>query len=67
MLLYVVILMLLGGGVAGWMGYRSVSDARNMRARMSTRNDWLKRHRIACETDDENPAKDGAVALPPEN
>ena len=51
MLLYALILIALGGGVAGWMGYKSASSKRDITARMNARNQWLKSHALARETD----------------
>lgn len=65
MLVYILILIVLGGGVIGWLGFQSRHESENLKARIHSRNSWLKRHAIAkqtdenvqdlnCETDDEN-------------
>ena len=58
MLLYALILMALGGGIAGWMGYRSQSESRSLKARMASRNNWLKKHSLAKQTADEHVSPD---------
>ena len=52
MLLYALIIMALAGGVTAWMGLRTESGGRSMKARMNARNHWLKIHAIAKETDE---------------
>lgn len=51
MLTYLLIVIALGGGYAGWMGYRSANASKDLKARMSARKHWLKKHAIAKQTD----------------
>ena len=58
MLIYIVILILLGGGYAGWMGYRSHNPSNAIKQRMNGRNHWLKMHEIAKQTDHQKDKPD---------
>ncbi len=58
MLVYILILIALGGGVAGWVGYRGGLESRELKARMASRNRWLRKHAIAKETGARSVAED---------
>ncbi len=64
MLTYAIILMVPGGGFAGWMGYQSSSSSRSFKARSAARNHWLKMHALAKETDEQE--KTGSEKTNPE-
>lgn len=50
MLTYVLIAILLGGSLTGWMGYNHSSNARALKRRMRERNAYYSNLRLAKKT-----------------
>lgn len=50
MLTYVLIAILLGGSVAGWMGYTHSSNSKALKRRMLERNAYYNNLRLAKKT-----------------
>ena len=64
MLTYVFILIVLGAGVTGWMGYQSGSLKRSIRKRSAERNQWLKMHALARKTDEDAKKRASSEGAP---
>ncbi len=57
MLWFIFILIMLGAGVTGWMGYQHTSYSKSVEKNLATRRTHYSRLRLARETDKERAEK----------
>ena len=57
MLWFIFILIMLGAGVTGWMGYKHTSYSKSVEKNLATRRTHYSRLRLARETDRERAEK----------